>query len=590
MLFYLPAVESGDTATRPSTLIPCDTTSATATTTKTTSKKNITLTTSQVTQTNIPPKEYIFYSKETQTQPLEKEVLGTEVSSHIRSSVKQAANSQSTGSSRSLTPSCGSILYFANTSALTYVDLDDDNDSFEVAVDTPLTSARHKMPQVEVAKPAQTEVDLAAAKQEEPQPPAVPELTMEEKQALVNRDDFVRFIDRSTRIMERAISENVDIFFDYSGADDEQEDSGLGEGEKLKLNRQFYDERWSKHRIVTSLDWSVQHPELLVASYNNNEDAAHEPDGVALIWNIRYKKTTPEYVFHCQSAVMSSCFAKFHPNLIIGGTYSGQIVLWDNRSNKKTPVQRTPLSAAAHTHPVYCVDMVGTQNAHNLISVSNDGKVCSWGLDMLSQPQDSMELIHKQSRSAAVMCFSFLSGDVNNFVIGTEETAVYTACRHGSKAGISDIFEAHNGPVTGIDCHTIPGQIDFSHYFITSSFDWSVKLWNIKDNKPLHSFEDNNDYVYDTMWSPIHPALFAMLPTANTVIEPNIALNKCRWHQGGHSIAVGDDNGRVHVYDVGETLAQPKSDEWSRFVHTLQDLQTTKADQEEESSFGSSLL
>lgn len=46
---------------------------------------------------------------------------------------------------------------------------------------------------------------------------------------------------------------------------------------------------------------------------------------------------------------MSVTFAKFHPNLIIGGTYSGQIVLWDNRSSKKTPVQRTPLSATAHT-------------------------------------------------------------------------------------------------------------------------------------------------------------------------------------------------------------------------------------------------
>lgn len=43
-----------------------------------------------------------------------------------------------------------------------------------------------------------------------------------------------------------------------------------------------------------------QHPELLLASYNNNEDAPHEPDGVALIWNQRYKKTTPEYIFHCQ--------------------------------------------------------------------------------------------------------------------------------------------------------------------------------------------------------------------------------------------------------------------------------------------------
>ena len=43
-----------------------------------------------------------------------------------------------------------------------------------------------------------------------------------------------------------------------------------------------------------------QYPELLVASYNNNEEAPHEPDGVALVWNMKYKKTTPEYVFHCQ--------------------------------------------------------------------------------------------------------------------------------------------------------------------------------------------------------------------------------------------------------------------------------------------------
>lgn len=37
-----------------------------------------------------------------------------------------------------------------------------------------------------------------------------------------------------------------------------------------------------------------------MASYNNNEDAPHEPDGVALVWNMKYKKGTPEYIFHCQ--------------------------------------------------------------------------------------------------------------------------------------------------------------------------------------------------------------------------------------------------------------------------------------------------
>lgn len=51
---------------------------------------------------------------------------------------------------------------------------------------------------------------------------------------------------------------------------------------------------------------------------------------------------------------MSVCFAQFHPNLLVGGSYSGQIVLWDNRSRKRTPVQKTPLSASAHTVCVIC--------------------------------------------------------------------------------------------------------------------------------------------------------------------------------------------------------------------------------------------
>ena len=49
-----------------------------------------------------------------------------------------------------------------------------------------------------------------------------------------------------------------------------------------------------------------QYPELLVASYNNNEDAPHEPDGVALIWNLKYQKESPEYVFHCQVSELLS--------------------------------------------------------------------------------------------------------------------------------------------------------------------------------------------------------------------------------------------------------------------------------------------
>uniref|UniRef100_A0A8P4GGG1 Dynein cytoplasmic 1 intermediate chain 2 n=1 Tax=Dicentrarchus labrax TaxID=13489 RepID=A0A8P4GGG1_DICLA len=424
------------------------------------------------------------------------------------------------------------------------------------------------------------------------------ELTEEEKLQILHSEEFVDFFDHSTRIIERALSEHVDLFFDYSGRDLEEKEGEIQAGAKLSLNRQFMDERWSKHRVVTCLDWSLQYPELLVASYNNNEDAPHEPDGVALVWNMKYKKATPEYVFHCQSAVMSAAFAKFHPNVVVGGTYSGQIVLWDNRSNKRTPVQRTPLSAAAHTHPVYCVNVVGTQNANNLISISTDGKMCSWSLDMLSQPQDSMELVFKQSKAVAVTSMSFPLGDVNNFVVGSEDGSVYMSCRHGSKAGISEMFEGHHGPITGINCHTAPGPLDFSHLFVTSSFDWTVKLWSTKNNKPLYSFEDNSDYVYDVMWSPTHPALFACVdgvghldlwnlnndtevPTASSTVEGNPALNRVRWAHSGREIAVGDSDGRVCVYEVGEQIAVPRNDEWTRFVRTLAEINENRDDAEE---------
>uniref|UniRef100_A0A8C0GD82 Dynein cytoplasmic 1 intermediate chain 2 n=1 Tax=Chelonoidis abingdonii TaxID=106734 RepID=A0A8C0GD82_CHEAB len=416
---------------------------------------------------------------------------------------------------------------------------------------------------VVVPKPSIEPEEEKTLKNDEEEEAAPHELTEEEKQQILHSEEFLSFFDHSTRIVERALSEQINIFFDYSGRDLEDKEGEIQAGAKLSLNRQFFDERWSKHRVVSCLDWSSQYPELLVASYNNNEDAPHEPDGVALVWNMKYKKTTPEYVFHCQSAVMSATFAKFHPNLVVGGTYSGQIVLWDNRSNKRTPVQRTPLSAAAHT--------------------------------------DSMELIHKQSKAVAVTCMSFPVGDVNNFVVGSEEGSVYTACRHGSKAGISEMFEGHQGPITGIHCHAAVGPVDFSHLFVTSSFDWTVKLWTTKNNKPLYSFEDNSDYVYDVMWSPTHPALFACVdgmgrldlwnlnndtevPTASITVEGNPALNRVRWTHSGREIAVGDSEGQIVIYDVGEQIAVPRNDEWTRFGRTLAEINANRADAEEEAA------
>ncbi|RVE47417.1 hypothetical protein evm_007927 [Chilo suppressalis] len=451
----------------------------------------------------------------------------------------------------------------------------------------------HGLPTVKEVQPAVTAVP--EDKKEEEKEKKVRELSADEKQTILLSAEFQRFMSRAGRVIERALAEAVDIYTDYTGAGDAENALDDKSDARLSLVRTFYDERWSRGRCVTCLDWSTAHPELMLASYHNSDDAPHDPDGVCLVWNTKFKKPTPEDIFHCQSPVMSATFARFHPNLILGGTYSGQIVLWDNRVQKRTPVQRTPLSSLAHTHPVYCLSVVGSQNAHNLISVSTDGRLCSWSLDMLSAPQETLDLQHRQSKPVAVTAMGFPHGDVNNFVLGSEDGDVYTGCLYGQRAGIAECVEAHAGPVTALSCHSAPGNASLSHLYLTASVDWSVKLWSLKENKPLYSFEDSGDYVSDVRWSPAHPALFAAVdaagrldlwnlnrdtevPIASIQAEGGVAFNRVSWTPGGTHITAGDDCGKIWVYELAEHMAQPRHDEWTKLVYTLQELRHNQAD------------
>ncbi|XP_014616186.1 PREDICTED: cytoplasmic dynein 1 intermediate chain-like isoform X23 [Polistes canadensis] len=535
------------------------------------------LTIVSVANTNIPPKEPVVYSKQTQT-------VQTTHTSHD-------AHAFDYYDEYNLNPGLEWEDEFTAE--------DEENslphlDSFQSKL--PPGILPHGLPQVKEVQPAVTQVEQE--KEKEKPKKEVREFSEEEKQMIILSEDFKRFLDCTSRIVERALGESIDIYTDYTGTMDGEDGLDEKSHQQLWLNRSFFCERWSRNRCVTSMDWSPQFPELLAASYNNNDDTPNDPDGVCLVWNTKFKKSTPEFIFHCQSPVMSTTFAKFHPNLILGGTYSGQIVLWDNRVQKRTPVQRTPLSASAHTHPVYCLTVVGTQNAHNLISISTDGKLCSWSLDMLSQPQETLNLLLKQSKTIAATCLAFPHGDVNNFVVGSEDGTVYGDCRHGRKSAVVEIFyEGHQGPVTGISTHAVQGGIDFSHLFLTSSIDWTIKLWSLKELKPLYSFEHNGDYVYDVAWSPTHPALFAAVddsgrldlwnlnqdtevPAASVIVDGNPALNRVSWTPSGLHVTVGDDTGKIWVYDVAEHLAYPRSDEWNKFLYTQQDLKNNKADEE----------
>eukprot|EP01027_Heterolobosea_sp_BB2_P024059 GEZU01036211.1.p1 GENE.GEZU01036211.1~~GEZU01036211.1.p1 ORF type:complete len:655 (+),score=146.92 GEZU01036211.1:67-2031(+) len=408
---------------------------------------------------------------------------------------------------------------------------------------------------------------------------------------------FEEFFMHSSLLVERALNQPFDVLIDYAEADAGGQNREPV-GERIFLTSTFYDEKWSKNRAITSITWSPKHPELCLASYYQKPEhiVSKEPEGVVLLWSLLLPQR-PEFTFHCQSPVSNAIFDKFNTHLIIGGTYSGQIVVWDTRA-KSTPVQRTPISSRGHTHPIFGMEIIGSANAYNLISLSTDGRLCVWGMDKLTQPQEALDLYmlvdlsedSKVRKDIAAYTLAFPFGEVNKFFVGSEDGAVYSAHRHGSKSGVNEKYEGHFAPITGMDFHP-PGPLDgATDLLLTSSMDWTVKLWTQKSTRPIFSFEEYEEYVYDVKWSPVHPALFATVDGTGRLLLWNInencevpvlvtevgnrssALNHLRWSADGRKIVVGNSTGYLYVYEVDKDIALPQPDEWKRLEQKLAQL------------------
>lgn len=87
-------------------------------------------------------------------------------------------------------------------------------------------------------------------------------LTADELNAVTSASEFLDFVERSSKVIERALDEEYDVLADYAlggvGAEDE-DDEEYGTGRKkrdLKEVTQFFDERWSKKRMISDISFS----------------------------------------------------------------------------------------------------------------------------------------------------------------------------------------------------------------------------------------------------------------------------------------------------------------------------------------------
>lgn len=132
-------------------------------------------------------------------------------------------------------------------------------------------------------------------------------------------------------------------------------------------------------------------------------------------------------------------------------------------------------------------------------------------------------------------------------------------------------------------------HFEFHNLLLTSSLDWSVKLYDTKDSKlkqieAIKTFDEFDDYVSDVEWSPGHPSVFAACTQSGDLDLFNLnasdvkvatvtcgqGLNKLAFRKDGNAIAVGGFDGFVDVYDV-KSVVSCRDDDQSIFSHVIRD-------------------
>ncbi len=230
-------------------------------------------------------------------------------------------------------------------------------------------------------------------------------LTEEEVNDTYSSQPFSTFFNSASKKVERLLGAPLlsDLLVDdlvyYADKESKIDASASSAKDKKSLvsaKVSFSFPKWTANRSVTSLDWSPHHRgEVMLASYhmpnsssglgsgstalsslskNDNASSASllprtkremtGADGLTILWNLAMP-SRPEHIFTCGSPVLN---AKFHPtegSLVVGACYSGQVVVWDVRTNGRLPVQKSKLNilgggnvSGGHVHPIVGMEAI----------------------------------------------------------------------------------------------------------------------------------------------------------------------------------------------------------------------------------------
>jgi hypothetical protein len=235
------------------------------------------------------------------------------------------------------------------------------------------------------------------------------------------RKALCTFLEDATIKVEKALQQNetIDIFHD-TFAIQGSEEGGVGDAadNELRELKNFADPNYTKNKALAALHWVPKAQGMIGVSAVRNISfdelasvAGQSVTAYILLWDFR-QLVRPQIILQCPHEVQCFRFNSNTPGIVVGGTITGQVVLWDitqamsalskksaGDEEGKEAAQLTPkwISHVDHSHKRSVADLYWlpattqinfrgqlvadeflSKESHQFITVSGDGHVMVW--------------------------------------------------------------------------------------------------------------------------------------------------------------------------------------------------------------------
>ncbi|KAI0561441.1 Dynein intermediate chain [Gracilaria domingensis] len=370
-------------------------------------------------------------------------------------------------------------------------------------------------------------------------------------------------------------------------------------------------DKFTHSRPITGIRFHKNFDNIVVTSHGSRADKclSTEP-GLNAIWCLDEGRSTLQRTLTANAAISALELPNISPTLVIGGTISGSILVWDTRMKSSLPIHAlegdTAFVAGFHDRQKVTAVKTTANSSPYFVSTSIGGHLCKWTLSKPGVPI-TKDTLRENPTSAELNISSFdfprtarLAGGekttANRFTslfVGDDIGGLHRADGNDSSWTVESASgDDHDAVVTAVSAHPFGHRVAYlDDILISASADWTIKLWYFHKSQRsicLGTY-DMVEYgrVNDVAWSNQHPTVFCAGTEAGYIslfdisnrLSPSNSRNywhfetpdanedsqitAIQWDHMSRHVCAGSSKGTLSVWQCTSDFASLPDAEWT---------------------------